>query len=80
MSAQQSDQGSKESDCNACFGQDDRGLPPSSRRENLQVRTEADGMLGLFRTLVHKSQSGSKRAWAGWLHTMARIFGVNALS
>ena len=71
MSAQQSDQGSKASDCNACFGQDDRGLPPSSRRENLQVRTEADGMLRLFRTLVHKSRRGGKRAWVGWLHTMA---------
>ncbi len=28
-------------------------------RENLQVRTEDDGMLRLFRTLVHKSRRGS---------------------
>ena len=38
---------------------------------NLQVRTEDDGMLRLFRTLVHKSQRGSKRNWTGWLSTMA---------
>ena len=40
-------------------------------RENLQVHTEDDGMLRLFRTLVHKSRRGSKRNWTGWLHTMA---------
>ena len=39
-------------------------------RENLQVHTEDDGMLRLFRTLVHKSRRGSKRDWTGWLHTM----------
>ena len=40
-------------------------------RENLQVRTEDDGMPRLFRTLVHKSQRGSKRAWSAWRSTMA---------
>ncbi len=40
-------------------------------RENLQVRTEDDGMPMLFRTLVHKSRRGSKRASTGWLSTMA---------
>ena len=39
-------------------------------RENLQVRTEDDGMPRLFRTLVHKSRRGSKRNWTGWMHTM----------
>ena len=44
-------------------------------RENLQVRTEDDGMLRLFRTLVHKSRRGSKRNWTGWLSTMAMVPG-----
>ena len=32
-------------------------------RENLQVRTENDGMPRLFRTLVYKSRRGCKRNW-----------------
>ena len=40
-------------------------------RENLRAHTEDDGMPRLFRTLVHKSRRGSKRASTGWLSTMA---------